>query len=59
MQMKRDHLSRFEQVLTKLEEGFKDLPDLPPETDSDKIISILMDVAARMQDNYPYHHPLI
>jgi len=49
MQMKRDYLSHFEQILGKLEEGFNDLPDLPPETDSDKIISILMDVATKMQ----------
>lgn len=47
----------LQKALDKLSEGFAGLPpfeqDLPAEAEG-----ILMEVAEKMQDNYPYHHPL-
>ena len=45
-------------ALEKLEAGFADLPEFAPEFDVDAVAGVLQQVATRMQDNYPYHHPL-
>ena len=45
-------------MLNKLESGFTDLPDYQPTPDIDALRPVLMSVAERMQDNYPYQHPL-
>jgi glutamate/tyrosine decarboxylase-like PLP-dependent enzyme len=44
-------------ALAKLQEGFADLPNFSPECDQQKMQDVLMRVAERMQQNYPYHHP--
>ncbi len=44
-------------ALEKLQEGFSHLPDFSPAADHDRIKDVLMQVATRMQQNYPYHHP--
>ena len=50
-------LAILEKALDKLSEGFSQLPPfsqpIPVETEE-----ILMQVAERMQNNFPYHHPL-
>lgn len=58
MQLEKENLRYLDQVLARLEEGFHDLPDTNPVAKSDKIKTILLEVATKMQDNYPYHHPL-
>jgi len=45
-------------ALEKLGAGFTDLPRFTPEVDIDAVSDVLQQVATRMQDNYPYHHPL-
>ena len=45
-------------ALEKLEAGFTDLPRFEPEFDVDAVSDVLQQVATRMQDNYPYYHPL-
>jgi tyrosine decarboxylase/aspartate 1-decarboxylase len=45
-------------ALDKLEEGFTDLPEFTPEIDVDAVAEVLQQVAVRMQDNFPYFHPL-
>lgn len=45
-------------ALDQLEVGFSDLPPYQTETNFDELAPILQEVAQRMQDNYPYHHPL-
>ena len=45
-------------ALEKLDAGFTDLPRFTPELDMDGVSDVLQQVATRMQDNYPYHHPL-
>src|SRR5512147_66417 len=57
-----DHatLPLLAQALDRLEQGFRALPaigDAPP-TAPERLASVLDEVATRMQDNYPYFHPL-
>jgi glutamate/tyrosine decarboxylase-like PLP-dependent enzyme len=44
-------------ALEKLEEGAAALPAFSPHVDTEAVANVLSDVAARMQDNYPYFHP--
>jgi len=44
-------------ALQKLEEGTSQLPDFTPTFDTKRAAEVLLDVAGRMQDNYPYFHP--
>ena len=44
-------------ALQKLEEGASALPDFTPAFDTDRAAEVLLEVAGRMQDNYPYFHP--
>ena len=45
-------------ALEKLDAGFSELPRFAPEFDVDAVTDVMQQVATRMQDNYPYHHPL-
>ena len=51
-------LDTLRKSLITLDEGFADLPDFTPEIDRDALDAVLIEVAGKMQDNYPYHHPL-
>ncbi len=51
-------LELLKRALARLEDGFEDLPALDRPFDTDKAAEVLLRTAARMQDNYPYHHPL-
>ncbi len=51
-------LETLRKSLTALEKGFADLPDFSPEIDRDALNAVLVEAAEKMQDNYPYHHPL-
>jgi tyrosine decarboxylase/aspartate 1-decarboxylase len=42
----------------RLDEGFSDLPPAPTPPLGESAAAILKDVATRLQDNYPYAHPL-
>ncbi len=44
--------------LDTLAEGYQTLPDFTPDFDEVEAAGILQTVARRMQDNYPYFHPL-
>lgn len=44
-------------ALQTLEQGFATLPEVAPQYDTAAIDTVLQEVAARMADNYPYHHP--
>ncbi|HNP35195.1 MAG TPA: aminotransferase class V-fold PLP-dependent enzyme [Woeseiaceae bacterium] len=48
----------LEAALQRLAEGFENLPDFTPQFDSNEVAAILDQAATRMQDNYPYHHPM-
>jgi len=44
--------------LNKLDSSFENLPEIKNNYDYDRIKDILNNVAERMQNNYPYFHPL-
>ena len=43
--------------LEKLAASFAGLPDFTSDFDEDALARVIDEVATRMQDNYPYHHP--
>jgi tyrosine decarboxylase/aspartate 1-decarboxylase len=51
-------LDVLRRALDKLEAGYTDLPQFTPEFDVDAVTDVLQQVAVRMQDNFPYFHPL-
>ncbi len=51
-------LELLRDALAKLAEGYEGLPSFVPDMDVDKVGRVLQEVAERMQDNYPYYHPL-
>jgi tyrosine decarboxylase / aspartate 1-decarboxylase len=57
--LEKDSLQILRAALDKLETGFKALPPLTSSvSDAEAIEAVLSDVAERLQDNYPYFHPL-
>ena len=57
MLLEKNSLDLLKKALEKLETGF-DLPDLEANIDYQAMEKVLGDVAERMQNNYPYFHPL-
>jgi glutamate/tyrosine decarboxylase-like PLP-dependent enzyme len=58
--MTLDHqtLDLLREALRRLDDGFAHLPAFTPDADADALREVLLEVAEKMQDNYPYHHPL-
>ena len=50
-------LSLLQDALETLDEGFRSLPEFEPTADAEALRPILMDVATKMRDNFPYPHP--
>jgi hypothetical protein len=50
-------INSLDKALSKLSEGFSALPPTNPTLDMAAIDPILLQVAEKMQDNYPYFHP--
>ncbi|WP_420316281.1 pyridoxal phosphate-dependent decarboxylase family protein [Ekhidna sp.] len=57
MKLERESLKLLEKALEKLESGFE-LPNLDQSYDLDKMEAVITKTAEKMQDNYPYFHPL-
>jgi glutamate/tyrosine decarboxylase-like PLP-dependent enzyme len=57
MHLERDSLRVLEKALTNVERGFSSLPDAGVAFDTERAERVMMQVAQRMQDNYPYFHP--
>ena len=55
--LERDSLKILDKALSKLESGFETLPDIEHKLDFERIEQIMMQLAAVMQNNYPYFHP--
>lgn len=53
----KTELQLLQQALEQLEQGYSHLPDFAPAFDAQKAKQVLLQVAERMQDNYPYYHP--
>ena len=57
--LERESLKVLQQALEKLDQGFASLPEnaaQPPQMN--RVAEVLVAVAERLQDNYPYFHPL-
>jgi glutamate/tyrosine decarboxylase-like PLP-dependent enzyme len=51
-------LHLLEEAVNKMQEGFADLPPFEAEVDVDRLRAVMLHLAERLQDNYPYQHPL-
>ena len=58
MSLETQSLSVLHEALERLDEGFDDLPDRDMDLDIAGLRTVLLNVAEKMRDNYPYHHPL-
>ena len=58
MNLRPEHLPLLEQALRELEQGFSALPLFDVGYDGDAMGDVLLEVARRMHDNFPYQHPL-
>lgn len=58
MVFETEGLSLLQEALEAMGQGFQTLPEVGNALDSDGVRSILLSVAGRMQENYPYFHPL-
>ena len=59
MQLEQESLAAFLEALRKLDAGFAALPGFTPHpADQNKLLEVLTAAAERLQDNYPYFHPL-
>lgn len=57
--LEKDSLKILEQALEKLDSGFRALPVVPPAAPGfERMAEVLATTAERLQDNYPYFHPL-
>ena len=56
--LERDGLGALEDALDILEQGFASMPEFRPAALTSKGREVLLETARRLQDNYPYPHPL-
>jgi glutamate/tyrosine decarboxylase-like PLP-dependent enzyme len=57
MKFEKDGLDLLRGAVEHMESGFSHLPDVEAQVDITALRDVLMEVAGRMQDNYPYFHP--
>lgn len=57
MTLEKQSLVLLQEAVERLELGFKNLPELNTSCDLDALRRVLLEVAERMQDNFPHHHP--
>lgn len=58
MKLESGSLPILAAALKQLENGFSGLPDSSIDYDIKAVEKVLLEVASKMQDNYPYFHPL-
>jgi len=58
MALETQSLNILYEALQSLDEGFDDLPDHEIDLDMSGLQTVMLKVAEKMRDNYPYHHPL-
>ena len=58
MALETQSLNILHETLQSLDEGFHDLPDHEIDLDMAGLQTVMLKVAEKMRDNYPYHHPL-
>lgn len=57
MKLEKKSIKILRELVEQMETGFSELPDFNQEYDETDIKKVLLKVADRMQDNYPYFHP--
>jgi len=57
MKFEKDTFPSLLPALEKIESGFKNLPDIRYDSDPESVSAILLEVAERLKDNFPYFHP--
>lgn len=55
--LERDSIKVLEIALTKMGEGFENIEKFKEDSLYNEMLPIIMQVAEKMQDNYPYFHP--
>ena len=58
MALEKQSLSILYEALERLEDGFSELPDHDIDLDISALRTVMLEVAEKMCNNYPYHHPL-
>ena len=58
MMFEKDTIEILKKALDRMEDGFEGLPKVDAGYDFDSIERVMIEVAERMQDNFPYFHPL-
>src|SRR5215813_4617622 len=59
MALDRDSLEILARALATLDSGFSQLPEFAPVAlGKDRMSEVLLDLAGKLRDNYPYFHPL-
>jgi len=58
MLIEKETLDILQESLRRLEEGFQGLPEYMPSVEKESLRKVMLDVAERMQDNYPYPHAM-
>lgn len=56
--LKSGDLHYLGEALAELAKGFKSLPEFETAVDDTRLRAVLRETARRLQDNYPYSHPL-
>lgn len=56
--LEKDTLRILRTALERLEKGFSALPAASAVSDAQSVERVILEVAERLQDNYPYFHPL-
>ncbi|HUV25106.1 MAG TPA: aminotransferase class I/II-fold pyridoxal phosphate-dependent enzyme [Methanomassiliicoccales archaeon] len=57
MMFEKDTIEILKKALDRMEDGFEGLPKVDAGYDFDSIERVMIEVAERMQDNFPYFHP--
>src|SRR4030042_642092 len=57
MKIETKTLNLLQEALETLEKGFSDLPEVTFDLDIKRLREVTLEIARRMQDNYPYFHP--
>lgn len=57
MTLEPESLTLLRDALAELEGGFDTLPEFKTQVDLEALRGVLMEVATRMKDNFPYPHP--
>lgn len=56
--LEKQSLQLLQEALQKLEKAYAHLPNYTPAADLDKLRPVLLEAAERLQDNFPFYHPL-